>query len=757
MIRTSRDIAPTAASCLYEVYRRLDAVAMESIPVTVVCVVRHGYATTRASLENLYATTRTPFIVFYLDINSPAIVREYLAEQAASRNNFLHIPIDEYVSRQTARLLVLDMIRTQYTVFIDNNILFAEGWLEQLIETSEKDDAAVVSPLIVMHGGNVHFSGAKIELLENGSYKRTQTTEKAPMGVALKDAKPEKMEIDFAESHCCLIRTDYFRGNAAEFFLEDMHNSFTLAVAAQRIRRQSRCRMLVEPRAVVSILPIAFGYDIPWLFECYNNLEMFKLSYARHEEQAGKSASSSLDNLKWHRVHLMYLLLTMAEENHLENTGLLQPQEVPNYVHGYDKPLPEDVFFRIRKHIKPFVEKHYPQYSALLEMWIYEINEVIDNIDNRIGGIAQRQSPGDPLGISFVICSHNGAERLPQTLRHLTALRNTSGRPWEVIVVDNASTDQTAQVARSLWPQDAPARLRVVAEPRLGLGNARLTGIQIAAHEIVSFVDDDNWVSEDWLDEVGHVMETRPDIGAMGVYLEPVLASEPPSWFEEVKASYAVGHQSGDAGDISNPRGMVWGAGSSFRVAALRAAIKRFGPPVVAGRKGNNPFGSGEDSELCYIVRAAGWKIWYDPAIKIKHFVASPKLSWSYLCGLHVGFGAATVGLARYQIHSSADSKEVKHRWKTALLRKLRYRWQGALLEVAFQLWRLRWQIMRILFRQAEGHTQSLPVYWHFGRLIALLRWRERYNVGPNQSLRSTNPKFRRKEAATGHTHQGGL
>jgi hypothetical protein len=65
---------------------------MESIPVTVVCVVRHGYATTRASLENLYATTRTPFIVFYLDINSPAIVREYLAEQAASRNNFFHIP-----------------------------------------------------------------------------------------------------------------------------------------------------------------------------------------------------------------------------------------------------------------------------------------------------------------------------------------------------------------------------------------------------------------------------------------------------------------------------------------------------------------------------------------------------------------------------------------------------------------------------------------------------------------------------------------
>ena len=88
-------------------------------------------------------------------------------------------------------------------------------------------------------------------------------------------------QIDFGESHCCLIRTDYFRGSAAELFLEDMHNTFTMAVATQRIHRQSQCRMLIEPKAVVSILPIGFGYDIPWLFECYNNLAMFKVSLAR--------------------------------------------------------------------------------------------------------------------------------------------------------------------------------------------------------------------------------------------------------------------------------------------------------------------------------------------------------------------------------------------------------------------------------------------------------------------------------------------
>ena len=737
MIRTSRDIAASLANCLNDVRRRLASVLEQSIRVTIVCVVRHGYATTRASLESLCATTRIPFTVFYLDINSPAAVRQYLAEQAASRNNFFHIPIGEYVSRQTARLLVLDMIRTQYTVFVDNNILFSRGWLEQLIETSEKDDAAVVSPLIVMQGGNVHFSGAKLERLGSGVYRQTQTTEKAPMGVALKDAEPEKIEIDFCESHCCLIRTDCFRGKAAEFFLEDMHNSFSLAIATHRIRRQTQCRMLVEPKAVVSILPIAFGYDIPWLFECYNSLEMFKLSYARHQEQVGKSDSSSLENLKWHRMHLLYLLLTMTEKNHLENTALLQVHEVPKYVDGYDKALPEDALFRIRKHVRPFIEKHYAQYCALLEMWIYEINDVIENIDGKIRGVARRPAAADRLGISFVICSHNGAERLPQTLRHLAALRNASGRPWEVIVVDNASTDDTAQVALRLWPDGAAAHLRVLNEPRLGLGQARLTGTQFASHEIVSFLDDDNWVSDDWLDEIGRVMETRPEIGVMGVYLEGALGSAAPSWFENVRANYAVGLQAADAGDISNTRGMVWGAGSSVRVAALQAAIKRFGPPAVAGRKGNNPHYSGEDSELCYMLRAAGWKIWHDPAIKIRHFVPPQKLSWSYLCGLFFGFGEASVGLARYEMQTHTNSPEVEYRWKTALLRKMKSRWQGAILDVAFRLWRLRWQLIRILFRKAEGHVESLGVYFQLGRLMALMRWRERYNTRPQVARQS--------------------
>ncbi|PYU17577.1 MAG: hypothetical protein DMG32_27740 [Acidobacteria bacterium] len=78
-----------------------------------------------------------------------------------------------------------------------------------------------------------------------------------------------------------------------------------------------------------------------------------------------------------------------------------------------------------------------------------------------------------PDGLSVILCCHNSASRLPATLGHLTGQRSGGRFPWEVILVDNASSDATGRLAQELWPQDAPAPLRVVHEARLGLAYAR--------------------------------------------------------------------------------------------------------------------------------------------------------------------------------------------------------------------------------------------------------------------------------------------
>jgi hypothetical protein len=65
-----------------------------------------------------------------------------------------------------------------------------------------------------------------------------------------------------------------------------------------------------------------------------------------------------------------------------------------------------------------------------------------------------------PLGVSVVICSYNGALRLATVLSHLAAQEAGAGTPWEVIVVDNASTDGTADTARRCWPAGHAAPMR---------------------------------------------------------------------------------------------------------------------------------------------------------------------------------------------------------------------------------------------------------------------------------------------------------
>src|SRR5690349_6454715 len=97
-------------------------------------------------------------------------------------------------------------------------------------------------------------------------------------------------------------------------------------------------------------------------------------------------------------------------------------------------------------------------------------------------------------GVSVVICSYNGAQRIPATLRHLAEQDAPGELPWEVVVVDNASTDGTAERAQVVWSDQSTVPLRLVSEPRPGLMHARERGLHESTYNVVTFVDDDNWV-----------------------------------------------------------------------------------------------------------------------------------------------------------------------------------------------------------------------------------------------------------------------
>ena len=110
------------------------------------------------------------------------------------------------------------------------------------------------------------------------------------------------------------------------------------------------------------------------------------------------------------------------------------------------------------------------------------------------------------MTITVVIPAYNEAQRIDKCL---DALMKQTVRPDEIIVVDNASTDDTA-VRAALY-----SGVRVVSEPKKGIAHARTAGFDAANTDIIARVDADTIVAPSWVKEVGHYFQTHPDIAAV--------------------------------------------------------------------------------------------------------------------------------------------------------------------------------------------------------------------------------------------------
>jgi glycosyltransferase involved in cell wall biosynthesis len=319
--------------------------------------------------------------------------------------------------------------------------------------------------------------------------------------------------------------------------------------------------------------------------------------------------------------------------------------------------------------------------------------------------------------VSVVVPSHNGAPLLPRTLSHIAAQRPPADLAWELIVVDNGSTDGTAEVATSAWPDDAPVSLRVVSEPRLGLSHAHVRGFAEARGELVTWVEDDNWIASDWVALAWRTMQENPGVGACGGFNEPVCEVDPPAWFARFQSAYAAGAQGGSGGEVSDERGYLWGAGMTVRRSAWQHLVDHGFSPILVDRRGRANYDSGGDAEICAALRLSGWPLWFEPKLRLRHFLVSHRLDWRYLRRLFRGVGASTVGLDPYlRALGQPSATGLDPSWTSEtrrLVSKLRDR-RGRL-----------WEVLR---RPYEGERDVLDLETDLGRLGALLRQRRRYD-----------------------------
>jgi glucosyl-dolichyl phosphate glucuronosyltransferase len=222
--------------------------------------------------------------------------------------------------------------------------------------------------------------------------------------------------------------------------------------------------------------------------------------------------------------------------------------------------------------------------------------------------------------VTVTIQTYNRAAVLAETLESLRSLRCPAGVEYEILVVDNNSTDGTPQVIREYSAILAPW-LRSVFEPRQGLSHARNRALQEAKGEIVSFLDDDVIVDPDWLSAVTGAFAAHA-AAVVGGKSYLIYRSPRPRWLSEHYEFFLSRLDYGDRAIVGIDKDLY---GLNFSVRKdLVAQAGGFNPSL--GRCGGVSLRSGEESDLLCRIRRLGGVVVYEPKAVVGHIVSGERL-----------------------------------------------------------------------------------------------------------------------------------
>jgi GT2 family glycosyltransferase len=220
--------------------------------VTVVMSPRERFSETRRSIASIYQNTHLPFAFICVDGGSPRSTRRYLANESR-RRGFRLIRTEHYLTPNEARNLALREVETTYLVFIDNDVIVSPGWLEALTRCAQETGADIVTPLICIGepiATTIHFAGGLAAIVEE-SGRRVFHEEHLLAGRQLPEVRADlvRREVELAEFHCVLVRTEVFeRLGPLDENLKTVHEHIDLCLTV----RERGGRVIFEPKSVVT-------------------------------------------------------------------------------------------------------------------------------------------------------------------------------------------------------------------------------------------------------------------------------------------------------------------------------------------------------------------------------------------------------------------------------------------------------------------------------------------------------------------------
>lgn len=253
----------------------------------------------------------------------------------------------------------------------------------------------------------------------------------------------------------------------------------------------------------------------------------------------------------------------------------------------------------------------------------------------------------EQFDISVIICTYNRCDLLKLALESLLS-QDCDDVRYELIVVDNNSSDQTMEVCYSNFAKSA-VTTRYIFEPRQGVSFARNTGIEAARAPILAFTDDDVTVSRNWISSLKRALDEHPDICGVGGKVISNGNTEIPEWLTRDPLALQ------DYGDVpirlnaDNPLCLV-----TANLALRRSVFEQIGLFSIALQRVKDGIGSAEDHDLHLRLYNANLQEIYLPDIVVTTEVQAERLTKAYHRRWHRGNGHFCALMQDPQIEHSA-------------------------------------------------------------------------------------------------------
>jgi len=317
--------------------------------------------------------------------------------------------------------------------------------------------------------------------------------------------------------------------------------------------------------------------------------------------------------------------------------------------------------------------------------------------------------PIEPIELTVAIPTYNGAQRLPDLLRRLQTQTGVEALNWEVLVVDNNSSDSTAAIVRSFQAK-FPCPLRYCFEPQQGAGHARQRAVRESHSELIGFLDDDNWPDETWVSAAWAFAQQYPQAGAYCSRISADYEIDPPLGFQRLQAFLAI-NERGETPRLYAPENPVLPttAGLVVRKSAWLETVPSQPSPHRKWLKRADGNDCGEDMEVLTYIQRSDWEIWYNPAMRTRHQIPARRLERQYLLALFRSIGLSRAAMRSMRIkswqqpvlllYSLNDLRKAARHWlkyRNDLATDLTAACELQLLVWSslspFQMWRARWK-----------------------------------------------------------------